>query len=453
MSLTPVLKKTLLFLLGVSGTLCASASDLLSVYHDASTNSPQLEAYLAANLATAENVPINVGAILPSLSLSANASLNNVQATGINGNYQNANYGFTLTQTLFNYNSFANISVAHYTKLAAAANYQSQLQAFILSVATAYFNVINAEYDVKFAKAQYDFLQKTLIQTKRKFVVGLGTYIDVAQAKAKSDQAYATLIQNENNLAIANENLRVLTGKLETNLATVTDTFPIEAPKPTNLDYWVKLAEVQNPGLLAQNYTESSALASVHAAAGNELPDVFLQASFTKNYYSGSTPSLVSSYSQSLDKAIELGLTWTLFSGGELMSQTLQAANLYVAQENTSLNLYRQTQSQTTEDYLSVLASISQVKAYRQSEIAAASSLREFNAKYKVGAATIVEVLNEVTQLYQAQYNLAEAVNQYIDNMLTLKTDVGTLSEQDLAALNTHLVMPIKDNSAKASQT
>ena len=415
------------------------AADLLSSYHDAISYSPQLQADLNTSLATAANVPINVGALLPSLSLSANAGVNNIQEVGANGTYNSANYEVTLTQLLFNYNSFANVSVAHYNKLSASATYTSQEQQFILSVATAYFNVLNAEYDVNLAQAQYDFLQKTLVQTKEKFTVGLGTYIDVAEAKAQADEAYATLVQNKNNLVIANENLRVLTGKLETNLATVTETFPIAYPAPNNLAYWVTLAQVQNPALLAQKYTESGALASINAAVGNELPNVFLEATYSKNFYNNQ-PSAVSANNQTANATIALGLTWTLFSGGELMSESLQAADQYVSQENTSLNLYRQTKSQTTQDYLSVLASIAQVKAYQQSQIAATSSLKDFDVKYKVGAATIIDILNATTQVYQARFDLAEAMNQYIDNLLTLKLDAGTLSEQDLVALNAHLV-------------
>lgn len=421
----------------------SQAADLLSVYHDAVNNSPILESDLYANMATGEGVPINVGNILPSLTVSANAGYNQIRATGVNSvSYTNSAYTFTATQILFNYNDFANISVAHYNKAAGNATYESQQQQFIQNVAAAYFNVLTAQYDVRLAEAQYKFLKTTLQQTEAKFSVGLGTYTDVAQAKANYDSAYATLIQNQNNLAIINENLRTFTGKIETNLAMVTKGFPTPSPNPQNVNDWVKIAEQKNPLLVAQRDTENAALANTNAVVGNQLPSVFLQASYNQNFYSSATPSIISSTNHNLDKIAEIGLTWTIFSGGEQMASTLQAADQYVAQENTSTNLYRQTVSQTTQDYLSVMADIAQIKAYQQSVISAESSLKEFDAKYKVGSATIVDVLNEVQTLYQARFNLAQAMNNYVNSDMNLKLDIGALSVTDLQNMNKYLKVP-----------
>lgn len=444
------MKRTLLSLsLFLSVSLNAEAADLLSVYHDSVNNSPLLSNYLNTILAARQDVPINMGVVLPQVAATANASVNNFHASGVSANYTNTNYGLTATQQLFNYTDFANVAVANYTTKSAEATYVSQKQQFILNVAEAYFNVLTAQYDVQVAQTQYDFLKKTLDQTQAKFSVGLVTYTDVAQARANLDSANATLIQAQNALAISNENLRTYTGKEETNLAIIADpkTLPIDPPSPNDVNYWVKLSEAKNPLLLAQQATQSAALATVHANFGNQLPTLFVQASYQKNYYNNNVPAIVSSTTRTLQKTIELGLTWNIFSSGELMSQTLQAADEYVSQQNTSTNLYRQTASQTTQDFLSVLASIAQIQAYRQSEIAAEASLREFTAKYKVGTATIVDVLNEVQTLSQARFNLAQAMNQYIDSVLSLKTDVGQLSEQDLVRFNQYLQVPSSNQS------
>jgi outer membrane protein len=431
--------RKLFLCLFLGGYNVVDAADLLSVYHDALTNSPILATDLNTALATSQAVPINLGYLLPQVSAAVNTNINNFQTQGINTNYNNKNYSFTLTQPVFNYTALADLAVGNYNKKAAMATYQSQQQQFILDVSEAYFNVLAAEYDLALALAQYNFLQKTMQEAQKKFSAGLTTYTDVVQARANADSAYATLVQSKNNLAITNENLWTFTGVEEKNLATPIKAFPVTAPMPANLDYWVRVAEIKNPLLLAQQYTESAALANVHASVGNQLPTIFVQATYVKNYYNSNVPALLSTNAQTLDKTLSLGLSWNVFSGGELMSQTLQAADQYVAQENTSTNLYRQTQNQTTQDYLNVLASIAQIRAYQQSQISALVSLKKFNAQYKVGAATIVDVLNAVQTFYQARFNLIQAMNQYVDSTLSLKTDVGTLTEKDLVQLNQYL--------------
>ena len=121
------------------------------------------------------------------------------------------------------------------------------------------------------------------------------------------------------------------------------------------------------------------------------------------------------------------------------MASSLQAANQYASSQNTELNLFRETTTQARQDFLSVLANISQVAAYKQSVLAAESSLRDYNAKYKVGTATIVDVLNATQTLYQAKSNLANAEYEYITSLLQLKYDAGILNQQDLVSLNKYL--------------
>ena len=170
------------------------------------------------------------------------------------------------------------------------------------------------------------------------------------------------------------------------------------------------------------------------------LATVSLVASYGQTFYRDDVSPAVAPLGPYEDNAtISLELNWTLFNGGELMSSSLQAANQYASSQDTELNLYRQTKSNVTNDFFSVLSAQSEVKANKQAVRSAQITLDSYNAKYKVGTATIVDVLNATQILYQDESNLAAAEYQYIDSWLQLKYDAGNLNEQDLLALNQYL--------------
>ncbi len=417
----------------------AGATDLLGVYQDAWQNSPLPKNYLATHLATSEGTPIALGALLPQVTVTGNGSGTKVSQPGFTSRYPSMGYNISITQPLFNYSSYANWAEATDNSNAAAATYQSNLQNFILSVANAYFNVILAEENVDFAQAQVKSLSKNLDQTKDQFEVGISTYTDLLQAKANYVSAVATLIANQNALDNANQNLTELTGKPESNLAQIKNNFPFVPPVPNDMNTWVHNALQNNQALAAQHDTTRAALANVNQTVGNQLPTVSLVASYGQTFYRQTIPAQISSSPEFLGVVIGLQLNWTVFAGGEQMATSLQAANQYASSQNTELNLYRQTTMQTQQDFLSVLANISQVDAYQASVKAAVSSLNDYNAEYKAGTATIVDVLNANQTLYQANSNLATAVNGYITSLLQLKYDAGSLNKSDLASLNQYL--------------
>lgn len=424
-----------LFLVSTSAT----ASDLVSVYQDAYQNSPLLKNYWATRAAVAEGTPIALGSLLPQIAVTGNATETHLSASGMDTSYPSMGYNISLTQPLFNYTNYASVAGASANSSAAEATYQSNLQNFILMVGTDYFDVLLAAANVKFAQANVDSLKETLDQTERQFQVGIVPYTNVLEAKANYAAAVATLLANQNTLADTQQNLMTLTGKPESNFATLKDDFPFVPPSPNNSQAWVDAALQNNQALQAQHYITKAALATVNQAVGAQLPSVDLVVNYGQNFYRENVPPMVSPSSQWSGLTVALQFDWTVFSGGEQMATNLQAANQYASAQNVELNLYRQTTMQIQQDYLSVLSNISEVKAYEASVIAAESSLKNYNAQYKVGTATIVDVLNANQTLYQAKSNLATAANDYIESLLQLKYEAGNLSKDDLLNFNQYL--------------
>src|SRR5438105_2475848 len=112
------------------------AHGLMKSYQLALENDPTFRAAISQTLATKENVPISLSALLPTISASANPSITRAGFSGTNylsssggttslsprNNTQRAyTLSLTLTQTIFNFAQFANLASALATAKSAEA--------------------------------------------------------------------------------------------------------------------------------------------------------------------------------------------------------------------------------------------------------------------------------------------------------------------------------------------
>ena len=100
----------------------------------------------------------------------------------------------------------------------------------------------------------------------------------------------------------------------------------------------------------------------------------------------------------------------------------------------------RETDRQTRDSYLGVLAEISRVQALQQAVASARTALDATQAGFDVGTRTIVDVLLSQRNLYQSITNYYQARYDYLLNVLRLKQAGGTLQVQDLELIDKWLV-------------
>jgi outer membrane protein len=74
--------------------------------------------------------------------------------------------------------------------------------------------------------------------------------------------------------------------------------------------------------------------------------------------------------------------------------------------------------------------------------LSAQKALEATEAGFEVGTRTIVDVLNSTRNLYNAKRNLSSTRYTYITNILTLKQNAGTITDEDINAINSGLTAP-----------
>jgi len=433
-------------LLLIIATPISHAVDLKQVFKDALQNDPKYKASLAENNALIEDKSIALSFVLPNLSISGNVSDNNIDTT-VSGvkttdKYESNGYTLSLTQTLYNHDSFTQLSQADDSVAIAKSNIVGAKQELILRVSSNYYNVLGAIDNLNFAVAEKKSIKQQLHQTKQRFDVGLTAITDVLEAQSRYDQSVAFEISAKNLLAINKEKLREITTVLYTNLKPLKEKTPLLHPEPADVNSWINTAIDKNIALFAAAKSMSISKQQVSRAQSGHYPTLDVVA--TQSYFDNTNQDTnLNTGSIGLIRestSISLQLSLALYEGGRTSAQSQKAQYEYQQSRQLYELQRRQIERETRTSYLTVIADVSQVKALKQALASSKIALKATQAGFEVGTRTAVDVLNSQRELFRAEKNYAGSRYEYILETLRLRLAAGTLAESDINNVNSWLV-------------
>ncbi|MEX0607721.1 MAG: TolC family outer membrane protein [Halofilum sp. (in: g-proteobacteria)] len=424
----------------LTASICvpATAADLLGVYQRAQEEDPQFTTARSEYRAAREAMPQARAAVLPQVSLSASVNEREVTDGNTTESGSSNEASLSVTQTLFNWSQFAGLGQAEAQVAQAEAQFAAAEQNLITRVANAYFEVLAAADNLRFAGAEKRAIERQLEQAQERFEVGVIPITDVKAAQASYDLAVSREIDADNRLANAREALRTILGEPPGTLAELGEGLRLEAPDPTEPEAWVEQATERNPNLLAARAGADAARQGIRVTRGGHYPNVELIGSYSEGD---------SDFGQGADGADEetrvgVQLTWPLFSGGATFSEVDEAQAQFGAQRSRVVEAHRSASQSTRDAFRGVQASISQVRALEQAVESNQAAVEAARAGFEAGTRTAVDVLQALRDLYAAQRDYADARYNYILNRLQLKQAAGTLTVEDVRLVNTWLSSP-----------
>ncbi|MEW2637373.1 outer membrane channel protein TolC [Vibrio cholerae] len=431
------MKKLLpLFVSAALGTLSSAvwAENLAEIYNQAKENDPQLLSVAAQRDAAFEAVTSSRSALLPQINLTAGYNINRSNRDSRDSDTLSAGVGFS--QELYQRSSWVSLDTAEKKARQADSQYAATQQGLILRVAKAYFEVLRAQDNLEFVRAEKAAVGRQLEQTKQRFEVGLSAITDVHDAQAQFDGVLADEVLAENSLTNSYEALREITGQEYSKLS-VLDTKRFAASRTTeSSEALIEKAQQQNLSLLAARISQDVARDNISLASSGHLPSLTLDGDYN---YADNRNSNASSPSDYNDFKIGVNLKVPLYTGGKTTSLTKQAEFAYVAASQDLEAAYRSVVKDVRAYNNNINASIGALRAYEQTVISAKSALEATEAGFDVGTRTIVDVLDATRRLYDANKNLSNARYDYILSVLQLRQAIGTLSEQDVMDVNAGL--------------
>jgi outer membrane protein len=436
------MKRHAIFLALLAFSQPLAAADLLQTYREARVNDPVYASARAARDAGRESLPQGLAPLLPTISASAFTQMNNIDidyrgalpAATRDGNTNG--YSLSLTQPLFNWQSIMLYREAGFKVAQAEAVFGQVEQDLIVRVAQAYFDVLASQDTLAFIQAQKTAISEQLAQAKRNFEVGTATITDTHEAQARFDLSASQEIAAQSDLEIKKSALQQIIGKFPDRLAPLKPTASLSPPKPNAMEPWVASAEGQNFAVRVQEAALEIATREIERSRAGHYPTLNLVGSYGHNSASISTTGTVNIGTDSTSSTIGLQLAIPLYAGGGVNSLVRQAiANQEKARQD--LETARRSAAQAARQaYLGVNSGMAQVGALEQALISSQSALDSNKLGYEVGVRINIDVLNAQQQLFSTKRDLAKARYDTLLAGLKLKAASGTLTEEDLEAVN-----------------
>lgn len=377
------------------------------------------------------------GQLLPQISAQGSLSDTAQDISGTVSEGRGERYSMQLSQVLFNWQNFSARAAASHLEDQAEAEYFSELGWLLTDVAEKYFDVLQADDTVTSISAEVEATANQLKQIERLYSIQSAQITDLYDTQARLAAVQAQQLGAENELALAKEALRSVSGISVGELFRLNDEIEIP-PINTPLTEWLDQAKEQNYQIRARIYAARAADKQVDQAKGAFMPTVSIVAQ--------KQISDLGFDNQLTDRRdtdyIALNVSIPIYAGGR------NSASLHEARSHKSIadNQLRQMRLDVLERTRSAFLQVksSEQRAQAAEKLAEATTLA-YTARqrgFELGIVTSVDVLNALRDRFQAERELQQMRYDQVRYRLFLEREAGSITAQDLVDVGNWLVAP-----------
>jgi outer membrane protein len=373
--------------------------------------------------------------LLPQLRANANLSDNTRISNDISQTFDGNRYSVQLTQTLFNWEAFAERSKAYLREDIAEAEYYSQLSNLLTDVAEKYFDALRAQDALSSVSSELLAIKNQLQQTEQLYSRQLAQITDLYSAQASVAATESQQVQLESQMLLSINALRSVSGIEAGELHILSDTADL-ASLDSNLGFWLNEAEINSPLIKTKKLEVKTAEKSVSQRKGGYLPQVSLIVQRQDTDVGFDNMPMM----RSDNTFIGLDVSVPIYSGGSKRALLREAKSF----EQIAISELRQVQldvsARVRAAYLAVQGSSGVISAARKFLEFATLNADAMQTGFDLGATTSVDVLDALRDQYRAERELQRVRYDYIKSLLSLQKEAGTLNAKDLVKVSSWLI-------------
>ena len=305
---------------------------------------------------------------------------------------------------------------------ASKEEYAAVMVSLASEVASAYINLRELQQELEVVNKNVASQEEVLKITEVRYNTGLVAKLDVAQAKSVLYSTKASIPQLEAGINQYITTLAVLLGMYPQEIRPVvetTGTLP-DYMEPIGVGMPVDLL-LRRPDVRSAERSVNAQAALLGASKSDWLPKIFLKGSF--GYAARDLNDLVKSKSMTYE--IAPSLSWTIFSGGQLVNAT----RLAKAQLDESINQFNQTVLTAVQEMDNAMNSyrnsIKQIVALREVRNQGVETLKLSLELYKQGLSPFQNVLDAQRSLLSYENQLVQAQGSSLLQLISLYKALG----------------------------
>ena len=420
-----------------AATSTPTSETLLQIYDIAVKKDPALGAAISTHAGSKEKIKYVEGSLYPEVNFKAEIARNReeVETSGIGiaglNYFDSNNVQLEIKQALYRKDIFSNIDIADSESLVADNVYKLAQQDLIMRVTKAYFDVLSAQDNMRFANAEKQEISRQLKDIKQRFKVGKSTQTDLQEAQASYYLSVAQAITSQDKNQDSLEGLSQLTGQQHLKVTKLSSTFKPGKLVPTELKYWVDLATTNNLQLQSARHTIQVLKHEIERQSADHYPKLDLVAKYSVEETGGRFGE-----SDIDDKSIGLELSIPIYKGGQVSSK-VRSAHLKLNEARFHLlKITRAVIRETRKSYRTIMTSINRINALKRALVSSESALAMIKKGYKVGTRTSADIFSAQREVFKSQRDYSADKYNYTINYLQIKNLTGTLTRDELRMIN-----------------
>ncbi len=311
---------------------------------------------------------------------------------------------------------------------AARARLEALEQQVLFDAATAYLDILRDEENVRLAENNVRVLTEEVRASRDRFEVGEVTRTDVSQAEARLAEAQANLASARGALDRSRQNFTLVVGAEPIGIAGLPDLPRV----PADLEEALAVALESHPLVLAARFDENAAESDIRAQIGGLLPRISLDGSV--GYSDGAVfanPDSVT-INDRTSASVQVRATIPLYQGGAQYSRVRQAQALASEARANITTVARQRRQLVEAAWTELLVARANIRSVREQVAAQELAFEGVREEAIVGSRTTLDVLDAEQELLSARVRLVESIRNEYAAHYGLLSAIGELTMADM---------------------
>ncbi len=335
--------------------------------------------------------------------------------------------GSSLSISIFNAATFANLAANKKTARAAEMDLSVSRQQTTFQVKQRYFTLLQRIEQFDLAKEQVSVSEESLRREKTMYEIGSRTIADVLSAESQLAGDRVALIARENDVAIARAQLGFSLGlSPDVNISPTEKTFSV-SPPPITYRESLERAEKGSPQILAQRHRMLASRDALKATKYNvRFPSVTGSAGYSwrlnqGDSFAGVSDLFVKNYSYNAGISVRI----PIFNGLNTVN-TVKIQKLEYLRSREQLDQAKRQQAMDIRlSFLNLERLRRSITANEAAVKATEENFRLQDQRYNLGGGTFLERQQAQLQLFSARNQLVQDRFQYQIELAQLEQHVG----------------------------
>lgn len=334
--------------------------------------------------------------------------------------------GTTLSQNIFDGGGWWNRIAQAKNNYVISQQLERQIRTNVIAeVHRAYFQLLKNQQLYEVAKQNLELTEQQVELAQKRFDLGAAKKTDLLKSKVARGIAKSALITQETFLYVAISDLRNAMGVIGDNSELKISEKILPLQSVPDFDVAIDILKENNPGVLASEAQLTDAKLTKKLTIASRLPS--LSASVSRQAFTTEFDGLADAFKDDWKTTTNLNLSFPIFNGMALSTQS-QQAKLAIRKQKNDLITIKNDAIVRLESVMGIVNDYFKIIPINEEILESADEdLKLVSERYRLGSASILELLDAQVSVTRARVDLVSSKYDARIQEAYLKAQLGVL--------------------------